>query len=222
MLSSLFTEYEQTQRIALSKMSPDQVRKWTSAKKRAVEILIEQKGDKPLHQLSRDDALSYSDWWEDRVLTEGIGAGTANKNISHIGGMIRAVNKRLKLGLDDVFAATRIEAVATDNARRSRRIHPRRHSCAGQARRIERGSARRGLRRDGNRRATERDREPDCGADRARRADPVHPHRAEGRVLKTEHSERDIPLVGLALAAMRRHADGFPRYFDKGSSLSAT
>jgi hypothetical protein len=36
MLSSLFTEYEQTQRIALSKMSPDQVRKWTSAKKRAV------------------------------------------------------------------------------------------------------------------------------------------------------------------------------------------
>ena len=46
--------------------------------------------------------------------------------------------------------------------------------------------------------------------------------RAEGRVLKTEHSERDIPLVGLALDAMRRHPDGFPRYFDKGSSLSAT
>src|SRR6185369_1652285 len=38
-----------------------------------------------------------------------LGAGTANKNISHLGGMIRAVNKRLKLGLDDVFAATRIE-----------------------------------------------------------------------------------------------------------------
>ena len=172
MLSSLFTEYEQTQRIALSKMSPDQVRKWTSAKKRAVEILIEQKGDKPLHQLSRDDALSYSDWWEDRVLTDGIGAGTANKNISHIGGMIRAVNKRLKLGLDDVFAATRIEG-GRDGQRAPfpRRIHPRCHSCSGQARRSERGSARRGLCRDGNRRATERDREPDCGADRSRRSD---------------------------------------------------
>ena len=46
--------------------------------------------------------------------------------------------------------------------------------------------------------------------------------RAEGRVLKTEHSERDIPLVGLALDAMRRHPSGFPRYFDKGSNLSAT
>ena len=41
-------------------------------------------------------------------------------------------------------------------------------------------------------------------------------------MLKTEHSERDIPLVGLALDAMRRHPNGFPRYFDKGSSLSAT
>jgi integrase len=28
---------------------------------------------------------------------------------------------------------------------------------------------------------------------------------AEGRLLKTDHSERDIPLVGLALEAMKRH-----------------
>jgi hypothetical protein len=41
-------------------------------------------------------------------------------------------------------------------------------------------------------------------------------------LLKTEHSERDVPLVGLALDAMRRHPDGIPRYFDKGANLSAT
>src|SRR6476620_10318588 len=46
--------------------------------------------------------------------------------------------------------------------------------------------------------------------------------RAEGRLLKTDHSERDIPLVGLALEAMKRHRNGFLRYFDKGSNLSAT
>src|SRR5206468_5199893 len=45
---------------------------------------------------------------------------------------------------------------------------------------------------------------------------------AEGRILKTERSERDIPLVGVALEAMKRHPEGFPRYFDNGSSLSAT
>jgi hypothetical protein len=81
-----------------------------------VEILIERTGDKALHQFIRDDALAFADWWEERVITEGIGAGTANKDITHIGGMIRAVNKRLKLGLDDVFAGTRIEAVAMVNA----------------------------------------------------------------------------------------------------------
>ena len=223
MLSSLFAEYEQTQRIALSRMSPDQVRKWTSAKKRAVEILIERQGDKALHQLSRDDALAFSDWWEERVVTEGIGAGTANKNISHIGGMIRAVNKRLKLGLDDVFAATRIEG-GRDGQRapfppefiRDVILAPGKLSELNEEARdvvyvvMETGA-----------RPSE---VVNLAPARIVLDAPIPFIRiaAEGRVLKTAHSERDIPLVGLALAAMRRHARGFPRYFDKGSSLSAT
>jgi hypothetical protein len=97
------------QRTALAQMSPDQQRKWKAAKKRAVEILIEQRGNKALQDLSREDALTFASWWEDRVIKHGINIGTANKNITHIGGMIRAVNKRLKLGLDNVFAGTRIE-----------------------------------------------------------------------------------------------------------------
>jgi hypothetical protein len=35
MLSQLYDEYDITQKLALSKMSPDQVRKWKAAKKRA-------------------------------------------------------------------------------------------------------------------------------------------------------------------------------------------
>lgn len=223
MLSSLFTEYEQTQRIGLSKMSPDQVRKWTNAKKRAVEILIEQKGDKQLAQLSRDDALSYADWWEDRVLTEGIGAGTANKNISHIGGMIRAVNKRLKLGLDDVFAATRIEG-GRDGQRapfpvkfiRDVILAPSKlDELNDEARDVVYVVMETGARPSEIVNLTAAQIVLDAPI-------PFIRIRPEGRVLKTEHSERDIPLVGLALEAMRRHPDGFPRYFDKGSSLSAT
>ncbi|KJS13685.1 MAG: hypothetical protein VR78_10965 [Hoeflea sp. BRH_c9] len=47
------------------------------------------------------------------------------------------------------------------------------------------------------------------------------------RELKTAQSERDVPLTGLALAAMRAHvaagnAEGFPRYLDKESGFSAT
>ena len=222
MLSSLFAEYEATQRIALSKMSPDQVRKWTSAKKRAVEILIEQKGDKPLSLLSRDDALSYADWWEDRVLTEGIGAGTANKNISHIGGMIRAVNKRLKLGFDDVFAATRIEG-GRDGQRapfpvefiRDVILSPGKlDDLNEEARDVVFVVMETGARPSEIVNLTAAQIVLDAPI-------PFIRIRADGRVLKTEHSERDIPLVGLALDAMRRHASGFPRYFDKGSNLSA-
>lgn len=39
---------------------------------------------------------------------------------------------------------------------------------------------------------------------------------------KTSQAVRDVPLVGVALEALRRHPKGFPRYFDKADSLSAT
>ena len=39
--------------------------------------------------------------------------------------------------------------------------------------------------------------------------------------MKNPHSARHVPLVGVALAAARRHPQGFPRYRGK-SSYSAT
>jgi integrase len=44
----------------------------------------------------------------------------------------------------------------------------------------------------------------------------------DGRRLKTDDSQREIPLVGSALAAMKLRPEGFPRYRDKSSNLSAT
>jgi integrase len=46
--------------------------------------------------------------------------------------------------------------------------------------------------------------------------------RADGREMKTDQSKRDIPLVGVALAALQRFPNGFPNYFEKADSLSAT
>jgi integrase len=54
--------------------------------------------------------------------------------------------------------------------------------------------------------------------------DHAIPHvqvRPDGRQLKTEQSERDIPLVGVALMAMRLQPDGFPRYRERADELSA-
>ncbi len=47
--------------------------------------------------------------------------------------------------------------------------------------------------------------------------DPDNP-----REIKTASSVRDIPLLGVSLEAMRKFPEGFPRYKDKGNSLSAT
>jgi hypothetical protein len=223
MLSALYDEYEITQKLSFSKMSPDQQRKWKSAKKRAVEILIERIGDKALHQLTRDNALNFADWWQDRVITEGIGAGTANKNISHIGGMIRAVNKRNKLGLDDVFAGTRIDG-GRDGQRAPFPVEFIRDVILAPGKLADLNEDARdvvyAVMETGARPSEIVNLTPQRIV-----LDAEIPHikiAAEGRLLKTEHSERDIPLVGHALQAMQRHPEGFPRYFDKGSSLSAT
>lgn len=44
----------------------------------------------------------------------------------------------------------------------------------------------------------------------------------DGRRPKSDDSEREIPLVGVALAAMKSRPQGFPRYRDKSAGLSAT
>jgi len=58
------------------------------------------------------------------------------------------------------------------------------------------------------------------------RLDDAVPHiriRArQGREIKTQASIRDIPLVGVSLAAMRQAPAGFPHYRDKPDLLSAT
>jgi integrase len=222
-LSSLFVEYEATQRTKNSKMSPDQLRKWTNAKKRAVEILIEQKGDKALHELTRDDALAFADWWEDRVIAGEVNAGTANKNISHIGGMIRAVTKRLQLRLDNVFAGTRIEG-GRDGNRKPFELEFIRNVILAEGQLADLNDEA----RDVVYLVMETGARPSEIINLSRQRivlDAPIPFiriKAEDRLLKTEHSERDVPLVGVALDAMRRHPDGFPRYFDKGSNLSAT
>ena len=45
--------------------------------------------------------------------------------------------------------------------------------------------------------------------------------RANQREMKTTHSERDVPLVGIALEVTKRRPEGFPRYRHKADSLSA-
>lgn len=225
LLSQLLPTFEEAVRADIRDLSKDQLRRWRNAKKRAVDNLIGIKsiGDVDIAALTRDHALEYRAWWAGRILEDGIDPDTANKDFGHIKRMLREIDRLRQLGLPPVFADLRFEG----GFGRSRKPYPRAYvqdvilapgrlmSLNDEARRIVFLIAGTGLRLS------------ECvnlNESTIRLTDNI-PHvqvRADGRRLKTDESERDLPLVGVALAAMRVQPKGFPRYHDKAAGLSAT
>ena len=220
-LSGLVEEFEKLESQYLLTLSDNQKKKWRNPKKRAVINLIDVITDKEIAKLTRADALKFREWWQTRIAVEGLDIGTANKDIGHISKMLTEIDLAYQSGLDPVFKRLRLSG-ETDNQRAAfTREHIQDVILADgalddlnkEARRIVYLMADAGLR-----------------LSEAANLLPQHivldadvPHvqiRAVGRRLKTDHSERDIPLVGVALAAMKLQPGGFPRYRDKAASLS--
>ena len=85
--------------------SPDQLRKWKTPRKRAVDNLINCIGDKDITKITRDDMLKFRDEWIDRIEAEKLVKNSANKNFNQIKVIIDTLNTNLKLGIgvSDVF-----------------------------------------------------------------------------------------------------------------------
>lgn len=221
-LSGLLDAYEATQRAALADLSEEQKRRWRNAKSRAVETLTGLAGDLELTQLTRGHALDLRDHLQDRVTAEEIEIGTANKQIGHLNKMWRVLNTHSRLGLDPIFAELRLEgggagqrAAFTAAYVSEKLLAPRAFGeLNDEALRVVHLIAETGLRISEAVNLT---------------AATIHldheiPHisvEPEGRRMKTDDSRRTIPLVGVALAAMKAQPEGFPRYRDKNASLSA-
>lgn len=221
-LSGLLDEYEAINRASLTQMSPDQVRKWRNQKRWAADSVVEILGDKALHEISRTDLLDFRDRWQDRVVRGTVEIATANKAIGNVCKMLRTVDQTHRLGLPVIFSGLRI-AGGKDGKRTAftPEFVQTRFLAEGafealnpEARRIIMVIVETGLR-------------PSEAANLTSRSIFLNheiPHvrvEGEGRVLKTEHAAREIPLVGVALQAMRAQPDGFPRYRDNTDSLSA-
>ncbi|MGM5034817.1 molecular chaperone [Tardiphaga sp. 803_E3_N1_3] len=221
-LSTLFAEFEAATATERMNYSPRQLKKWKAGKERAIEILIEVVTDKALQEMSRDDSLKYRDHWQARAVKREVAIGTANKNITHIQRMVRTVSQRHHLDKESLFAGLRLSG-----------------GERGQRKPFETAFIVDTILRPGG---------FDALNDQATAAvhilintgarpcevlnllptnivlDANIPYIRvvpDGRVLKTESSERDIPLVGIALEAMRRFPKGFARYFDNEDSFSA-
>ncbi|MDX2205143.1 MAG: DUF6538 domain-containing protein, partial [Hyphomicrobiaceae bacterium] len=221
-LSTLVDAYQKLASDQAIGKSEKQLKQWKGKHQRAVDTLIARIGDKPLAEITRDDALDFRDWWITRIKDEGYTRNSANKNFGALAGMMRTVDEAFRLNLSLPFKGVRIagakytrrQAYEPDFVRQHFLAAPKIGGLNAEAADIVRMVALTGMRPS------------EIVALEARRIridDPI-PHlqiRPDARQLKTGASERDMPLVGQALAIMRMHSDGFPRYRASADSFSA-
>jgi integrase len=220
-LSEVFPIFEKTTTNAVKDMSPNQLKRWKNGYSLAVNDLISVVGDKNLGDLRNTDILDYVDWLEGRVSEEEIVAKTANKYIGHNSKMIKSINRRLRLGLPEFFAGMRLQGVQQisrppfpiDFVQEKLLAEGALMGLNDEARRAILLIADTGLRLSEAVNLNETTIHLDCTI-------PYVEVLPDGRRVKTQDSIRQIPLVGTALAAMKLHPGGFPRYMDKGASFS--
>lgn len=221
-VSELVAEVEKREATYLATLSPAQLKRWKLDRNRACDRLKKLITDKEITKITRADALKYQEWWQQRVTVDGKDINTANKEIGQISHMLKIVNKAHHLELGPVFAGLRLSgesytqrsAFDLDFVQATLFADGALDDMNEEARRIIFVIAETGLRLS----------EAANLLPEHIKLDHAVPHvqiRAVGRRLKTEQSERDIPLVGCALAAMKLQPNGFPRYHDKANSLSA-
>ena len=203
--------------------SSDQIRRWKNPRKKAIANLIAVIGDKPLAEISRDDMLEFRDWWLERIETEDLTSNSANKDIVHLGDVLETVNDKkrllLVLPLGDLSLKKGKKGKRppfSDDWIRTKLLAP--NALAGlnpQARAILLGMVNTGMRPS----------ELAALQPEEIYLDDSVPHlslQPLGRHLKSENAERNIPLLGVSLDALRAFPGGFARYQGNSASLSAT
>ena len=195
--------------------SDDQQRRWKNPYIKALKNLIAVVGDKAIAQITGDDMLDFRQWWMDKIEAEKLTPNSANKDLTHIGSVLKTVNKMKRLGL--VLPPSDLAFKAGEPNRRppfsnqwikDKLLAP--GALKGlntEARCIVLGMVNTGYR-------------PSEGAallPHHIRLEHSVPHisiEPDGRQLKSSSSKRIIPLAGISLEAFRECPQGFPTYRD--------
>jgi integrase len=202
--------------------SPDQLRRWEAPRKKAIKNFIVIVGNKSIDHITRDDMLDFRQYWLDRIEAGEVSANSANKDLIHLGDVLKTVNTMKRLGLDLPLGGLSFkQGVARTRPPfsidwiKTRLLQPGAlDGLNGQARGILLGMVNTGYR-------------PSEGA--ALMEDTIHldsdvPHisiEPAGRQLKSQYARRVIPLAGVSLDTFQAFPNGFPRYRDS-ATLSAT
>jgi integrase len=221
-LSEVFPKFEHQTRNEVKDMSPNQLKRWRNGYILASTDFIGVVGDKALDALTHTDVLDYVDWLGGRVEEEEIVAPRQRINTSATTARCSRPSTassasacRTSLPVCD-FRASRMSPGRRSRPTSFRTISLAEGALMGlneEARRAIMLIADTGLRLSEAINLNETTVHLDCDI-------PYVQVLPDGRRVKTQDSIREIPLVGTALAAMRLQPKGFPRYVDKGASLS--
>lgn len=221
-ISKALDIYWELDRDKLIGKSADQIRRWRNPRIKAVSNFIEVVGDKAIDQITRDDMLDFRQSWLERIEAGEVGANSGNKDLGHLGGVLKTVNRMKRLGLDLPLGElsfregeTRVRPPFSTGWILDKLLAPGAlDGLNGEARGVLLGMVNTGYR-------------PSEGAalgSNTIRLDCEVPHisiEPDGRQIKSAYARRMIPLVGVSLEAFRQFPDGFPRYRDN-PGLSAT
>ncbi|MDR6953761.1 integrase [Ancylobacter sp. 3268] len=225
-ISEVWGLYATHARAALAGMSPGQLSAHETSRKRALSYLRDQLGDVGLADISRTEVLKFRDWWMTKVEKEGLRAYTANRSFTDIKGMLAVVDGALRTSFHAVWEKVSLPETNKTKLRKRPMFDPdwvqerflaadALNSLNLDARLIVYVMIETGMRLGEvcNLRAQD-----------IRVTDAI-PHvevaERDDRRQKTEYSIRRIPLVGVALWALRQAPQGFPRYADNADSASA-
>ena len=203
--------------------SEDQLRRWRNPHLKAIRNLVAVIGDKPLAELSREDMLDFRAHWQDRLEAEEVSANSANKDLIHIGSVLKTVNKMKRLGLslplgDLSFkeGEPKERPPFSDEWLRSKILAPRALDRLNpEARAILHIMVNTGCRPSEVAALAA----PTIHLDGSVPHISIEPH---GRALKSRNARRKLALTGISLTAATEFPEGFPRYRNSSAGLSAT
>jgi len=202
--------------------SEDQLRRWKNPRLKAVKNFVAVVGDKAIDNITRDDMLDFRQHWLERIEGGEVTANSANKDLIHLGDVLKTVNTMKRLGLNLPLGElsfkegeTRTRPPFSTGWIRDKLLAPGAlDGLNPDARGLVLGMVNTGYRPSEGAALTAETIRLDCDL----------PHisiQPEGRQLKSQYARRVIPLTGVSLEAFKAFPEGFPRYRDS-ATLSAT
>ncbi|PKP79816.1 MAG: integrase [Alphaproteobacteria bacterium HGW-Alphaproteobacteria-18] len=211
----------------LLRKSPGQRHIWRKTKLRAVTYFAEVVGDKAISEITREDALKFYNWWADRLRpkkgADPKGANTANRDLGNLRKLYREYFRHIgeesrpnpfrNLAFKETISRD-VPAFPDDWVRERILVPGVLEGINPEARLIAYALIETGCRPSEIANLLPEDICLEADIPHIR----IRPRK--DREIKTATSIRDLPLVGVSLAAMRQAPGGFPHYRDRNDLLS--